>query len=89
MKIMLVVCGVLLLAVLVLILILCIMNKKLKCKQNEIFSLMNETQLKDGEIKRLKEEMEIEKKHKNELAKKLAIISCMPIDDILKQLQNN
>lgn len=35
------------------------------------------------------EEMEIEKRHKKELAKKLADISCMSIDDVLGKLQNN
>ena len=34
-------------------------------------------------------EIEIEKKHNAELAKKLADISCMSIDDVLHELQHN
>ena len=61
-------------------------NKDLKlqienCK-SEYFELNNR-------FEKLLEENEIEKKHNNELAKKLADISCMSIDDVLQQLQNN
>jgi len=35
------------------------------------------------------EENKIEKEHNKELAKKLADISCMSIDDVLSQLQND
>lgn len=60
-------------------------NKDLKnqladCK-SEYFELNNR-------FETLLEENEIEKKHNAELAKKLADISCMSIDDVLHQLQN-
>ena len=60
-------------------------NKDLKlqienCK-SEYFELNNR-------FEKLLEENEIEKKHNKELAKKLADISCMSIDDVLQQLQN-
>ena len=38
---------------------------------------------------RLSKEIQIEKKHNAELAKKLSGISCMSIDDILSELQND
>lgn len=43
----------------------------------------------NNRFKKLMEENEIEKKHNAELAKKLADISCMSIDDVLAQLQND
>ena len=51
------------------------------CK-SEYFELNNR-------FEKLLEENEIEKKHNKELAKKLADISCMSIDDVLQQLQND
>lgn len=73
------------------ILILIIKNQRAKRKtlecqledyRSEYFELNNR-------FKKLMEENEIEKKHNAELAKKLADISCMSIDDVLHQLQNN
>lgn len=43
----------------------------------------------NNRFEKLMEENEIEKKHNAELAKKLADISCMSIDDVLAQLQND
>ena len=60
-------------------------NKELKCQiencKSEYFELNNR-------FEKLLEENEIEKKHNKELAKKLADISCMSIDDVLHQLQD-
>ena len=61
-------------------------NKDLKlqienCK-SEYFELNNR-------FEKLMEENKIEKEHNKELAKKLADISCMSIDDVLSQLQND
>lgn len=61
-------------------------NKDLKlqienCK-SEYFELNNR-------FEKLMEEIEIEKRNNKELAKKLADISCMSIDDVLQQLQHN
>ena len=61
-------------------------NKELKNKlddyKNEYFELNNR-------FEKLLEENEIEKKHNTELAKRLADISCMSIDDVMRQLQND
>lgn len=43
----------------------------------------------NNKFEKLLEENEIEKKHNKELAEKLASISCMSIDDVLSQLQND
>lgn len=61
-------------------------NKKLQKKITDYESECNNLSVK---VEKLMEEMEIEKKHNHELAKKLADISCMSIDDVLSQLQND
>lgn len=61
-------------------------NKKLQKKITDYESECNNLSVK---VEKLMEEMEIEKKHNKELAKKLADISCMSIDDVLSQLQND
>lgn len=61
-------------------------NKKLQKKIADYESECNNLNVK---VEKLMEEMEIEKKHNKELAKKLADISCMSIDDVLSQLQND
>lgn len=43
----------------------------------------------NNRFEKLLEENEIEKKHNKELAEKLTNISCMSIDDVLSQLQND
>lgn len=73
------------------ILILIIKNQKLKIKQLEIKTegYKNSYFELNDRFEQLNKEMEIEKNHNKELAKKLADISCMSIDDVLLQLQNN
>ena len=60
-------------------------KKKLKCEIEDAKSSYFEL---NQRFEKLLEENEIEKKHNQELAKKLADISCMSIDDVLQQLQN-
>ena len=87
---------VLLISILVLIIILTILifiiksqNKKLKQKDAQITNLIENGENQEIRINTITGELEIERKHNKELAKKLADISCMPIDDVLHQLQNN
>lgn len=87
---------VLLILILVLIIILTVLifiiksqNKKLKQKDAQITNLIENGKNQEIRINTITGELEIEKKHKNELAKKLADIGCMSIDDVLHQLQNN
>ena len=87
---------VLLILILVLIIILTVLALIIKSQNKTInfqnIQLKENTQIiqnKDKQISQITEEMEIEKKHKNELAKKLADIGCMSIDDVLGKLQNN
>lgn len=61
-------------------------NKELK---NQVEDYKNEYFELNNRFEKLMEENEIEKKHNAELAKKLADISCMSIDDVLAQLQND
>lgn len=61
-------------------------NKKLQKKIADYESEYNNLNVR---VEKLMEEMEIEKKHNKELAKKLADISCISIDDVLSQLQND
>lgn len=89
MKILLIIIGILAIAVIVMFLIIRALNKQLNSKVNQINDLLQEGKLKDNQIANLMGEMEIEKKHNQELAKKLADISCMSIDDVLQQLQHN
>ena len=65
------------------------LSKEVKSKDSQISNLILEGKTKDNQIANLMEENEIEKKNNAELAKKLADISCMSIDDVLHQLQNN
>lgn len=87
---------VLLILILVLIIILTVLifiiksqNKKLKQKDAQITNLIENGKNQEIRINTITGELEIERKHNKELAKKLADISCMPIDDVLHQLQNN
>lgn len=61
-------------------------NKEL---QNQINDCKNSYKELNNSYINLTKEMEIEKKHNKELAEKLANISCMSIDDVLSQLQND
>ena len=86
------------LLILVAVLIVCglILFFVLKSKSNKIERLEKTIKLlddtvnsKQAQIDNLMGEIEIERKHKKELAKKLADISTMSIDNILSQLQND
>lgn len=77
------------LVIIVTILILMVKNKN---KKINFLKLENETYKNtykelNNSYEKLSKEIEIEKKHNQELAKKLADISCMSIDDVLYQLQ--
>lgn len=63
--------------------------KKYKELKEQCMEIEDENEKLSEEKNQLKEDLEIERKKKMELAKKLADISCMPIDDVLHQLQNN
>ena len=89
MKILLIIIAILLISILILSLIIKSQNKKLKQKDNQINSLTEQCKEREDKISLLTGEIEIEKKHNKELAKKLADIGCMSIDDVLHQLQNN
>lgn len=89
MKVLLIIIAVLLIAIIIMFLVLKSLIKQINSKSNQINDLIQEGKSKDIQIANLMEENEIEKKHNAELAKKLADISCMSIDDVLHQLQNN
>lgn len=61
-------------------------NKELKNQIDDYKSSYFEL---NQRFEKAQEEIEIEKRNNKELAKKLADISCMSIDDVLSQLQNN
>ena len=79
----------LILAITVLIIIIKSQKSKNKELQNQIDDYKAEYFELNNRFEKLLEENEIEKKHNKELAKKLADISCMSIDDVLHQLQDN
>lgn len=80
---------ILIIAVVVLILIIKHKNKDIDSLKSENETFRNSYEELNNSYTTLNKEMEIEKKHTAELAKKLADISCMSIDDVLAQLQNN
>ena len=80
---------ILIIAVIILILIIKSKNKKIINQNNQINNLLENGKEQEIKIEKLLEEMQIEKKHNQELAKKLADISCMSIDDVMHQLQND
>ena len=89
MKIIFIIIAILILAIVVLALIIKSQNKKLKQKDAQITNLIENGKNQEIRINTITGELEIEKRHNKELAKKLADISCMSIDDVLAQLQNN
>ena len=89
MKIMLIIIAVLILIIFALALIIKSKNKTINFQNLQLNENIQTIRNKDKQISQIREEMEIEKQHKKELAKKLADISCMSIDDVLHQLQNN
>ena len=83
--------AVLILVLVCFILILIIKHQRAEKKKlkNTLEDYKREYFKLNDRFEKLMEENEIEKKHNAELAKKLADISCMSIDDVLHQLQNN
>lgn len=85
--------AILILALVITITILILMikdkNKKINLLKSENETFKDSYEELNNSYKQLDEEIKIEKKHTAELAKKLADISCMSIDDVLAQLQNN
>jgi len=89
MKVLLIIIAILLISVIIMFLVIRALNRQIKSKDNQISNLILEGKSKDNQIANLMEENEIEKRNNKELAKKLADISCMSIDDVLHQLQHN
>ena len=84
---------VVILALILTCIIMFIIIKSQKSKNKELQSQIDDCKSSYFELnsrfEKLLEENEIEKKHNKELAEKLANISCMSIDDVLHQLQND
>lgn len=89
MKYLFILIAVLILFILILSITLKIMFDKIEKNKKMIYTLDSKVSEKNSEILKLKEEIEIEQKHKQILAKKIADISCMSINDILHELQNS
>jgi predicted Holliday junction resolvase-like endonuclease len=80
---------ILFIVVVILILIIKFKNKDINSFKSENETLRTIYEELNKSYTNLNKEMEIEKKHTQELAKKLADISCMSIDDVMHQLQDN
>lgn len=89
MKTFLIILSILVLVIIVLFIIIKVEKNKIKSKDEKIKQLISENSRKQEQINLLSEEIEIERKYKKELAKKIADISCMSIDDVLSELQND
>lgn len=87
MKVLLIIIAVLILIIVILSLIIKSKNKTINFQNIQLNENTEIIKIKDKSILNLMEEMEIEKKNNKALAKKLADISCMSIDDVLQQLQ--
>ena len=85
--------AILILALVITVTILILMikqkNKNINLLKSENETFRNSYDELNNSYTKLNKEYEIEKKHNAELAKKLADINCMSIDDVLAQLQNN
>lgn len=81
--------GLLVLIIGILILIINSKNKKIKKIDDDNWDLLNQLDTAESKNNILIEELKIEREHNEKLAKKLANISNMSIDDILHELQNN
>lgn len=88
-KFILITAAVLVAAIIVLSFIIKSLRKKTKEQQETINDLLKAIEQKENDIKLIKSEIDIERRHKNELAKKLADVSSMSIDDVFHQLQNS
>lgn len=80
---------ILIITVVILVLIIKHKNKNIESLKSENETFRNSYEELNNSYTTLNKEMEIEKKHTQELAKKLADISCMSIDDVMHQLQDN
>ena len=76
------------LAIAVLVFIIKRKDKKIDSLKSENQTYKNAYEELTDTLEKLNKELEIERRHKNELAKKLADISTLSIDDVLHQLQN-
>lgn len=81
--------GLLIFSISVLILIVKSKNKKIEKLEKEIDGICDELENIETKNEILIKELKIEKEHNDKLAKKLANISTMSIDDVLHELQND
>lgn len=85
--------AVLILALILTCVIMILIIKSQKSKNRKLSDELEDSKSNYIELnerfEKLLEENEIEKKHNKELAEKLANISCMSIDDVLSQLQDD
>ena len=81
--------GLLIFSIGVLILIIKSKNKKIEKLEKEIDEICDELENIETKNEILIKELKIEKEHNDKLAKKLADISTMSIDDVLHELQND
>lgn len=81
--------GLLIFSIGVLILIIKSKNKKIEKLEKEIDEICDELENIETKNEILIKELRIEKEHNDKLAKKLADISTMSIDDVLHELQND
>ena len=88
-KILLIAVSVLIAVCLVLLVVIKLQKDKNKTMRATLDDYKNTCFELNCKVEKLIKEMEIEKKHNEKLAKKLSEISCMPINDVLHQLQNN
>lgn len=89
MKILICICLILVVAIIILIFVLRSLNKKIKSQRDEIYYLEQVRASNENRIKGLEKEVQIEKKYNKKLVEKMADISSMSIDDVLRELQNN
>jgi len=87
MKMLLIILLILIITIVVLSRIIKSKNQEIKNQVNQINNLLENGKEQESKFNKVVEEMQIEKSHNKELAKKLADISCMSIDDVLQQLQ--
>lgn len=87
-KIIIVLIGISILVIAVYNAILRIKNKKIKELNKTISQLSEAVENKEKIINKLTGEIEIEKRHKELLAKRIADIDNMSIGDVLHELQN-
>lgn len=88
-KVFLIVILALILTCIIMFIIIKSQESKNKELQNQINNYKSSYFELNDRFEKLMEENEIEKKHNAELAKRLADISYMSIDDVLSQLQND